>query len=87
MGADNQEEAAAVLGMHCFNEALQCYLVCTCKLRSPFFAYDTVPMNNSKGAAFYASGYTASEVLRHYCPDLWTEAYAVQAVRDDEQRV
>ena len=39
MGADNQEEAAAVLGMHCFNEALQCYLVCTCKLRPPFFAW------------------------------------------------
>ena len=46
-----------------------------------------VPMGNSKGAAFYASGNVASEALRHYCTDLWTEAYAAKAVRDDEQRM
>ena len=44
-------------------------------------------MSNSKGAAFYASGNVASEALRHYCTDLWTEAYAAKAVRDDEQRM
>ena len=39
--ADNQEEEATVLGMNCFNKALQCYsyLICTCKLRPPFFAW------------------------------------------------
>ena len=44
-------------------------------------------MDYSKGAAFYASGNVASEALIHYCTDLWTEAYAVKAVRDDEQRM
>ena len=43
--------------------------------------------DNSKGAAFYASGNIASEALMHYCTDLWTESYAVKAVRDDEQRM
>ena len=47
-----------------------------------------VPMDYSKkGAAFYASGNVASEALMHYCTDLWTEACAVKAVRDDEQRM
>ena len=41
-------------------------------------------MSNSKGAAFYASGNIASEALRQYCADLWTEAYAAKAVRDDD---
>ena len=41
-------------------------------------------MSNSKGAAFYASGNIASEALRQYCTDLWTEAYAAKAVRDDD---
>ena len=44
-------------------------------------------MNDSKGAAFYASGNNiASEALRPYGTDLWTEAYAAKAVRDDGQR-
>ena len=40
-------------------------------------------MNNSKGVAFYASENVASEALRHYRTDLWTEA----CVRGDEQRM
>ena len=44
-------------------------------------------MNNSKGAAFYASGNVAGEALGLYSADLWTEAYAAKAVRDDEQRM
>ena len=48
---------------------------------------DRVPMNNSKGAAFYASGNVAGEALGLYSADLWTEAYAAKAVRDDEQRM
>ena len=28
-----------------------------------------VPMKNSKGAAYYASGNIAGEVLMHLCPD------------------
>ena len=35
-------------------------------------ARTSVPMNDSEGVAFYASGNIASEVLRHYCTDLWT---------------
>ena len=30
---------------------------------------DKVSMKNSKGAAYYASGNIAGEVLRHLCPD------------------
>ena len=39
-------------------------------------------MNDSKGAAFYASGNVADEALRLYSTDLWTEAYTAKAVRD-----
>ena len=44
-------------------------------------------MNDSKGVAFYASGNIASEALRLYSTDLWTEACAAKAVRDDVQRM
>ena len=44
-------------------------------------------MDNSKGAAFYASGNAANEALRLHSTYLWTEAYAAKAVRDDEQRM
>ena len=46
-----------------------------------------VPMNNSKGAAFYASGNIAGEALRHYCTDLWTGTCVVKAIRPKEQRM
>ena len=46
-----------------------------------------VPMNDSKGVAFYASGNIAGEALRLYSTDLWTEACAAKAVRDDVQRM
>ena len=44
-------------------------------------------MNNSKGAAFYASGNVASEALMLYSTDLWTEEYIVKAARTGEQRM
>ena len=48
-------------------------------------------MNNSKGAAFYASGNVASEALsdtlRLYSTYLWTEEYVVKAARTGEQRM
>ena len=44
-------------------------------------------MNNSKGAAFYASGNIASEALRLYSADLWTEACMAKAIRPGGQRM
>ena len=44
-------------------------------------------MNDSKGAAFYASGNIASEALRLYSTDLWTEAYPAKARRAGGQRM
>ena len=41
----------------------------------------------SEGVAFYASGNIASEALGLYSTDLWTEACAAKAVRDDVQRM
>ena len=46
-----------------------------------------VPMNNSKGAAFYASGNIAGEALRHYCTDLWTGTCVAKAIRPKGQRM
>ena len=41
----------------------------------------------SEGVAFYASGNVASEALRLYSTDLWTEEYVVKAARTGEQRM
>ena len=51
------------------------------------YAYDRYVDGFSEGAAFYASGNVASEALRHYCADLWTEEYAAKAARTGEQRM
>ena len=44
-------------------------------------------MNDSKGAAFYASGNIAGEALRLYSTDLWTEACPAKAVTLDSSSV
>ena len=46
-----------------------------------------VPMNNSKGAAFYASGNIAGEVLRLYSTDLCPEECLAKAIRPKGQRM
>ena len=52
-----------------------------------WYTFDRHVDGFSEGAAFYASGNVASEALRHYCTDLWTEEYAAKAARTGEQRM
>ena len=82
--ADGIERATAAIDDRICCDASQALLTRQTRHRT---ARTRVPMNDSKGVAFYASGNIASEALRLYSTDLWTEAYTAKAVRGDVQRM